>query len=365
MKDKKLSFAAFVWQALALIFVLVCMAFIFLYPKEAAAGVTNGLISCYKNIIPSLFPFFIVSNFLLKSGVAPALGAVLRPYTRALGIKNKDAPTAVMLGSLGGFAVGGSAVGELYEKGAVTKSQAELLLCAVINSGPAFIVNTVGFAMLGSAGAGFLLLGALLSATLLTGIVISHFMRGVRKGAEVSASIVQTQSEPQSFAALFVQSVSGAVRSTVTVCSYVIFFAFLCAGFSVLPLNARLTYALSAILEVTAGCAAGSQMPYGIYLCAASLSLLGLSVVFQLRALLPKNISLAPLLLSRVVHLPLTLILLKFFISRFPQAVASAASPIFTTAHRMPADAALVALVFCVLFVCEISPEALFTRKNK
>ena len=168
----KRALAELVWTG-ALLF---AAASVFLRPGAAAGGVLRGLSVCYETVIPALFPFLVLSRLLLESRAASALGLLLRPYTRLLGLHSPKAPAAMLCGVLGGFAGGAKAVDVLYRTGELTAAEAVLLVCT-IGSGPGFVVSSVGALMLGSAGAGWLLLGAQLGASLVCGLAAALFVR--------------------------------------------------------------------------------------------------------------------------------------------------------------------------------------------
>lgn len=175
----KRALAELVWTG-ALLF---AAASVFLRPGAAAGGVLRGLSVCYETVIPALFPFLVLSRLLLESRAANALGLLLRPYTRLLGLHSPKAPTAMLCGVLGGFAGGAKAVDVLYRTGELTAAEAALLLVCTIGSGPGFVVSSVGALMLGSAGAGWLLLGAQLGASLVCGLAAALFVRLRKRGS--------------------------------------------------------------------------------------------------------------------------------------------------------------------------------------
>ncbi|MFQ9991521.1 nucleoside recognition domain-containing protein [Ruthenibacterium lactatiformans] len=175
----KRALAELVWTG-ALLF---AAASVFLRPGAAAGGVLRGLSVCYETVIPALFPFLVLSRLLLESRAASALGLLLRPYTRLLGLHSPKAPAAMLCGVLGGFAGGAKAVDVLYRTGELTAAEAALLLVCTIGSGPGFVVSSVGALMLGSAGAGWLLLGAQLGASLVCGLAAALFVRLRKRGS--------------------------------------------------------------------------------------------------------------------------------------------------------------------------------------
>lgn len=323
--------------------VLGLLALLLIFPAESVQGISNGLLCCARQIIPALFPFFVVTQLILSDPTAHVLGLALRPLTRFWGIRDKSAPTALLLSWLGGFAVAARCISELYENGQLTKPQAEFLLVCAVGSSPAFILNTVGLLMLSSRQAGILLLAAQLLANLCCALICRpcfHF----DTAATCAPSAKQT---PVGLA----QAVQSAVSSTLTVCGFVIFFRALAAVVSpLLPESQTVCFLLNALMEVTGGCQAGSAFSRnGLYACCAALSIQSFSVLMQVRALTAKPISLRPLLLARLIHLPLSLGILHLLVKLWPVPVTvySSLAPRVLTRSRSPADAAFLLFLLC------------------
>ncbi len=75
-----------------------------------------------------------------------------------------------------------------------------------------------------------------------------------------------------------------------------------------------------ALLEVTNGCAQLSRLPAGRSVCLLWRAQLdGAFALAQVRALLPREICLTPLLFARLLHLPLSLLLLRLLLRLLPE----------------------------------------------
>ena len=149
------------WKKTALL--LVCIlsaALLLLFPQAAAGGVSRGLSICGKMLIPSLFPFLVLSSFLVRSGLAAAVGRKLAPVMREVFGLPGCAAAAMVISFCGGYPAGGAAVGELVEGGYMSREDGRRLLRSCVNGGPAFILCGVGAGMLGNMKAGVLLLSA-------------------------------------------------------------------------------------------------------------------------------------------------------------------------------------------------------------
>lgn len=206
MKDK-LTAAAALTALLALCF----------SGTAATEGARAALQLCAETILPSLFPFFVLSILLSRLGVPQRLGRRLSPLARLFGVSGAGL-TALPVGLLGGYPMGAACVAELLEEKEIEREEAERLLLFVNNSGPAFLVGAVGAGVFGSVKTGFLLYGAHIGAAVLTGLLFS------RPGAE--RRIVETMpGEP--FASAFPAAVRQAVGAVLTVCGFVVCFSVL------------------------------------------------------------------------------------------------------------------------------------------
>lgn len=84
----------------------------------------------------------------------------------------------------------------------------------------------------------------------------------------------------------------------------------------------------------------------------AALSLMGACVFLQVRALTHPDISLVPLALSRIAHLPLSLAVLTVLMRLFPVIQPAAAWEEAVLVSRMPADAVCAVFCMCALAIC-------------
>lgn len=351
-------------RALHALLSLGLLALLLACPAESIQGIAEGLRCCAGQIIPALFPFFVVTNLIATGPAAQLLGRAMRPAAKALGLKSPQAPTALLLGWLGGFAVAANCTAQLYLGGRLDKQEAERLLVSAVGSGPAFVVNSVGLLMLGSHRAGVLLMASLLLANAACGLLTRP-----ARGPQPQSTHQSPQPGPAHGGdAGLVGAVRRAVDSTLTVCGFVLFFRFLCVVLSrFVPHSGWAQFVLSAALEVTSGCLAGAQLgPAGVYACCAALSVQSLSVLLQVRALLPKELSMRPLLCCRAAHLALSLLFLRIGLRLWPaEAEAfSSLAPQVLLRRRMPLDAALLLLFLCCTVLRALAPGRQAGRKK-
>jgi len=220
------------------------------WPQQAMAAMKDGLTLCGNVIVPSLFPFFVLSSLVVELGMSRYLGKLLEPVMAPLFRVNGSCAAALALGFVGGYPVGARTAISLYQSGQCSRTEAERLLAFCNNSGPAFILGVVGAGVFGSGTAGLLLYAAHIAASLLVGVIFRFYKPkdGPQPGHGPGA-----QFQTASFPAAFTRSVTGALQSTLNICAFILFFT---VSIRILTLSGCLT-ALSTLL-------AGLLAPLGL-----------------------------------------------------------------------------------------------------
>ena len=192
-----------------------------LWPEQSMGAMRDGLTLCGNVILPSLFPFFVLSSLVVELGMSRYLGKLLEPVMAPLFRVNGNCAAALALGAVGGYPVGARTAIQIYETGQCSRAEAERMLAFCNNSGPAFILGVVGAGVFGSGAAGLLLCLAHLLASLLVGVLFRFYRPGEgpragrRRGPEFQAA---------SFSRAFTRSVTGALTSTLNICAFILFF---------------------------------------------------------------------------------------------------------------------------------------------
>ncbi|NLF34356.1 MAG: sporulation protein [Clostridiales bacterium] len=200
---------------------LAAAALLLLFPQESLAAAREGLSLCGNVIIPSLFPFFILSSLVVELGLASYLGRLLEPIMRPLFRVSGACASALALGFVGGYPVGARTAIALYRNGDCSKVEAERLLAFCNNSGPAFVLGVVGAGVFASSGAGVMLYLAHAAASLCVGLLFRFY--GRRQERESPAGYVP-RFEAKRFSFAFTSSVGTALQSTLNICAFVVFF---------------------------------------------------------------------------------------------------------------------------------------------
>ncbi len=199
------------------------VALLFL-PKEISGAVANAAELCVNVLLPSLFPFFVLSAIIIQTGLAKALGRFFEFLMRPLFHVPGSCAPAFILGILCGYPVGARTAISLYQNKLCSKFEAERLLAFCNNSGPAFILGSVGVGIWHNPKVGALLYFCHVAASLVTGILFRFYKRKAPSHPlENSKKAVRPSS--------LIDTITGAVKDSTMnmlyLCGFVIFFAVL------------------------------------------------------------------------------------------------------------------------------------------
>lgn len=243
---------------------------------QTAEAVRQGLKLCATAVIPSLFPFLVLSSLFVEIGGTSLMGQRLQQLTgRVLGCSGEGAGI-FFLSLLGGYPVGPRLIGQLYRTGRLSQPEAEHLLLFCNNAGPAFILGLVGLGCFGSLRAGI----ALYLIHTAAAVLVSLLLRPPTPFPP--ARTVNTA--PQPFAHALVHAIAGAGEAMVQICAFVTFF------YTILRLFSDLTGIshplILGLVELTQGVTALPSTPAGFVMAAVLLGWGGLSVHCQAAAVL-------------------------------------------------------------------------------
>jgi len=381
ISNRKLSQGT-VFLALAL-----AMFALIYYSETSAAAAKDGLALCFNVIIPSLFPFFVMSSLVVELGFAEKLGRIFEPVMRPVFNVGGVCAAAFALGFIGGYPVGAKTAIALYKNGSIGKSEAERLLSFCNNSGPAFIFGVVGAGIFSSSIVGLLLY----CAHMLASVVVGILFRGWGKKGTKKSSARNVRVAAVSYTTAFTQSVTGAFSSMFNICAFVILFTVIIKllfaagvipwlasllGTVLAPLGLNQTWCerlLTGVIELTSGVwslqAAAGQLGSAMAMAAFMLGWAGLSIHCQVLSFVSgSGLSVKSYILGKLLHGVISAALIaaatQVFSLRAPVAtylarqVVGIASLDFKTALLISSVFAFIILVF--FFILSI----VFCRKK-
>lgn len=124
------------------IFAAVGMLLLILDSKTALTGAQDGIALCIKSVIPSLFPFFVLS--IMLTGALAGREIFFMKQLGKLCRMPCGSESLLLVGLIGGYPVGAQSIARAYEAGQLQKADAHRLLGFCSNAGPSFIFGMLG-----------------------------------------------------------------------------------------------------------------------------------------------------------------------------------------------------------------------------
>ena len=147
------------------------LIFLVIFSQTNLFAAKNGLTLWAKNVVPSLFPFFIATELLNYTNLPYYLGKLTHKFMRPLFNVPGEGSYAIIMGIISGYPVGAKIINKFVEDGTCSKEEAERMLAFTNNSGPLFIIGTVGISLFGDSTIGIILFVTHIMACLTVGLI--------------------------------------------------------------------------------------------------------------------------------------------------------------------------------------------------
>ena len=182
-------------------------------------SVSQGILLWGQAVLPALFPFFFFTKLMAELGVIDVLAQRLNKLMRTLFNVPGIVSYVFCMSIISGYPVGAKLIGELHDKGALSKGAVYRALAFCSTSGPLFVIGTVGVAFFASKLAGVIILVVHILSAIINGLLWRRL--GVRKEPEAQLA---ASAPPQSLGKALGDSIYNSVISILIVGGYVAIF---------------------------------------------------------------------------------------------------------------------------------------------
>ena len=135
------SIRSHILTALQLFFLLTLALSILGAPADACAYAALALQLWFEKMIPSLFPFMILSGLIIRLDFGRLVSLPVYPLLGRLYKISRRMCSTLLMGFLFGFPLGAKTVAEAYSLGQLSKPQAGYLLSFCNNIGPVYLLS--------------------------------------------------------------------------------------------------------------------------------------------------------------------------------------------------------------------------------
>ena len=312
-------------------FIPICIClftmFLLIFSNANLSSAKAGLALWANSVVPSLLPFFIATELLGYTNVISILGKLLNKLMRPLFNVPGEGAFPFIMGIISGYPMGAKIVSNLKSQGICTNEEAERLLAFTNNSGPLFIIGTVGIGLFKDTTIGILLFITHILACLTVAFLFRFWKfskrfetKGDRPLSSHSSVSISNLGEVLS------SSIMSAINTIFLIGGFIVLFSVIISileNSGILNGFARLLYPIlnifkvpysyadgifTGILELTNGVCnvaniANKSISTNIIICAFLLGFGGISIMLQILSITSKaKISIKPYIIGKLLQ---------------------------------------------------------------
>ena len=316
-KKNKATFAVISFKDIILpsCFVLFTVGLV-MFSNSNLIAAKAGLKLWANNVVPSLFPFFVATHLLSSTDIISCISKSCNKIMRPLFNVPGESAYAFILGLISGYPVGAKIVTNLRNAGLCSNDEGERMLCFTNNSGPLFIIGTVGISMFANSTIGLLLFITHILSAITVGFILGLFSK--RKNASNTLSYSSYSSQKtltcnfKNLGTILSEAIVESSKTLIMIGGFVVIFSviisilntskileafsvFLSFIFKLFNIDLSLVKpVISGIIELTNGISlvtatATKNISTTIILCAFLLGFGGISVLLQVLSIISKS----------------------------------------------------------------------------
>ena len=164
-----------------LLILIIVLIGIISNPKLSLESATSGISLWFNIIIPSLLPFFIISELLIRLGFVNLIGRLLQPIIHPLFNVPGEGVFPLIMSILSGYPVGSKLTSRLREENLITKQEGDRLICFTSTSGPLFMIGAVSIGMLKDQNLALLIIIPHYISMFLLGLIFKSYNKNSKK----------------------------------------------------------------------------------------------------------------------------------------------------------------------------------------
>lgn len=294
-----------------------------LFSKNNLEAAKMGLSLWANSVIPSLLPFFIATELLGYTNVVYCCGKLLNKFMQPIFKVPGEGAFALLMGIISGYPVGAKIVANLKAKNLCSEIEAERLIAFTNNSGPLFIVGTVGIGMFYSFSIGLVLLVTHILSCLTVGFLFRWWGKNREKHSRNSIySVKSTTLSFNNLGEILSKSIISSINLILLIGGFVVLFSIIISMLKtshILLVFSNLlqifkvpsffsTSILTGFIEVTNGISyvvstSSVNIYFKIIMCSFLLGFGGFSVLLQVLSITSKaKISIKPYVLGKLLQ---------------------------------------------------------------
>ena len=318
---------------------------ILIFSNSNLTAVKSGISLWATSVVPSLFPFFVATELLMHTNVIYLIGNLLNRFMKPLFNVRGEGAFAFIMGIISGYPIGAKIATNFRKENICTKEECERLLSFTNNSGPLFIIGSVGILLYRNTMIGLLLFITHLLASLSVGFVFRFWKKDSSDNNILSSNAYMHQKNRATFSNLgeiLSESIVSSIKSILVIGGFVVIFSSIISILNASGITHIVEMLLSpffdwihidtsfigpiftGFFEITNGIStisniACKKLSINIIITAFLLGFGGVSVLLQVLSITSKSdLSIKPYIYGKVLQGILAALYVYFFMNIFP-----------------------------------------------
>ena len=330
---------------LPLLFLIFTISLV-IFSSSNLEAAKSGLKLWASSVVPSLFPFFVATELLSYTNIPYLFGRVFKKFMKPIFNVRGEGSFALIMGWLSGYPVGAKIACNFRKSQVCSKEECERLLRFTNNSGPLFIIGTVGISLYGNYYIGILLMLTHILACITVGIIFRFWKSTESANSNVYSNDknnkLSTYVNFSNLGEILSKSITNSISTLLMIGGFVVLFSIIISIMN----STNLTYILSipfgvifkflklptsfieplitGVLEITNGISTISlihvkNISLNIIFTAFLLGMGGISVFLQVLSITSKtDLSIKPYIYGKILQGIFASFYTAFFIYIFP-----------------------------------------------
>lgn len=302
---------------------LLFLCLLFIFPKQSLEGAKKGLLLWFQIVLPTLLPFFIVSNLMVSLSITDSFSIFLYPILKHIMPISKNGCYPIAIGLLSGYPIGAKACSDMVSLGKISPFEGQFLLTFCNNASPMFLLNYVLLQSLNQENNIWFFMGILYLSAFLSSYMFLFLHKKGQTNIINSHTLPHPPKNTSSFFQILDTSIMNSFEVITKVGGYIIVFSLLANIFvSLFRVTEVLKTCFLGILEITTGIQyiASSPLPeatkllIALPICAFG----GLSSVAQSNSVIIKSpLKISTYLFYKLINAGICFLLTLFYLSFF------------------------------------------------
>ncbi|MDO5555475.1 MAG: sporulation integral membrane protein YlbJ [Clostridia bacterium] len=311
------------------LFICLFTMFLLIFSNSNLSSAKTGLTLWANSVVPSLLPFFIATELLGYTNIISLLGKSLTKFMKPIFNVPGEGAFPFIMGIISGYPMGAKIVSTFKEQSICTNDECERLIAFTNNSGPLFIIGTIGVGLFKDAKIGFLLFLTHILACITVGFLFRWWKSNKRKRTScinVNNKNFQSKISLSNLGEILAFSIMNSINTILLIGGFIVLFSVVISilddskilqffANSISPVlnvfnipNKFAEGILTGLIEVTNGVCSVSAISNkyistNIIICAFLLGFGGISITLQILSITSKSeISIKPYIFGKLLQ---------------------------------------------------------------